>query len=101
MRATYEASIKVSIESVAESVISVYNLHNNKFRKISEDTANYELFVAFNGPEIGEADEVLRQALNLHFSQTRGGWNFATQMFQTSGVVVEKKLKLKNKLNIY
>ena len=101
MRATYEASLKVSIESVAESVISVYNLHNNKFRKISEDTANDELFVAFNGPEIGEADEVLRQALNLHFGQTRGGWNFATKMFRTSGVVVEKKLKLKNKLNIY
>ena len=29
LKATYEASIKVSIESVAESVISVYNLHNN------------------------------------------------------------------------
>ena len=101
MRATYEASIKVSVESVAESVISIYNLHNNKHRKISEETANDELFVAYNGPEIGEADEVLRKALNLHFSQTKRGWNFSTQLFRTSGLVVGKKLKEKNKLNIY
>ena len=90
MRATYEASVKLSVESVAESVISVYNLHNNQLRKLNEDTANDELFVAYNGPEIGEADEVLRQALNLHFSKTRGGWNFSTQLFKTAGVVVEK-----------
>ena len=101
MRATYEASVKLSVESVAESVISVYNLHNNQLRKLNEDTANDELFVAYNGPEIGEADEVLRQALNLHFSKTRGGWNFSTQLFKTAGVVVEKKLREKNKLNIY
>ena len=95
MRATYEASVKLSVESVAESVISVYNLHNNQLRKLNEDTANDELFVAYNGPEIGEADEVLRQALNLHFSKTRGGWNFSTQLFKTAGVVVEKKLREK------
>ena len=29
MRATYEASVKLNVESVAESVISVYKLHNN------------------------------------------------------------------------
>ena len=34
LRATYEASIKLSVESVAESVISVYNLHNSKVRPI-------------------------------------------------------------------
>ena len=72
MRATYEASVKLSVESVAESVISVYNLHNNQLRKLNEDTANDELFVAYNGPEIGEADEVLRQALNLHFRKQEG-----------------------------
>ena len=70
MRATYEACIKMSVESVAESVISIYNLHNSKIRNMKEDTANNEMFVAFNGPEIGEADEVLREALNLHFSQS-------------------------------
>ena len=70
-------------------------------RKLDEDTANDELFAAYNGPEIGEADEVLRQSLNLHFGKTSSGWNIATKMFRTSRVVVEQKFKEKNKLNIY
>ena len=44
---------------------------------------------------------MLRTALNLHFSKTRGGWNNAIKLFKTAGVVVEKNLKDKNKLNIY
>ena len=62
MRATYEACVKRSVESVAESVISVYNQHNCKIRNIGEQNANDELFVAYNGPEIGEVEEVLRDA---------------------------------------
>ena len=45
---------------VAESVISVYNVHNNKLWNIGEDKANDEMCIAFNGPEIGEADRVLK-----------------------------------------
>ena len=71
MRATYEACVKISVESVAESVISVYNQHNSKIRNIGEENANDELCIAYNGPEIGEADEVLRDALDLHFSKSR------------------------------
>ena len=33
MRATYEVSLKVSVESVDKSVISINNLHINKHRK--------------------------------------------------------------------
>ena len=32
MRATYEACIKISVESVAESIIYIYNQHNRKIR---------------------------------------------------------------------
>jgi hypothetical protein len=28
-----------------------------------------DIFIAYNGPEIGEADEVLRDALDFHFSK--------------------------------
>ena len=42
LRATYEACIKISVESVAESVLSVYNSHNSKIRPISEDNVNDE-----------------------------------------------------------
>ena len=59
MRSCYEAAIKISVESVGESVISVYNKHNNKWRPISEDNINDELFVALNGPELGEAEGII------------------------------------------
>ena len=102
LRATYEASIKLSVESVAESVISVYNLHNSKVRNIGEETANDELFIAFNGPEIGEADETLAAALDLHFAKNNGQWHFTTNtLFKTSGPTVQKMLQKKNKLSIY
>ena len=102
MRATYEASIKLSVESVAEYVISIYNLHNSKIRNIKEDTANDELFIVYNGPEIGEADKVLMEALDLHFSKSRDGWHFTTNtVFKTSCPTVDKILKRKNKMDIY
>lgn len=102
LRATYEASVKLSVESIAESVISIYNLHNSKIRKIGEKTANDELFIAVNGPEIGEADNTLEAALNLHFSKNNGQWNFITNtVFKTCGPTVQNKLNEKNKLNIY
>ena len=102
LRATYEASIKLSVESVAESVISVYNLHNSKVRNIGEETANDELFIAVNGPEMGEADKTLKEALNLHFAKKHGHWNFTSNsVFKTSGLTVQKILEKRNKMNIY
>jgi hypothetical protein len=38
--------IKLSVESVAESMISKYNIHNNKFRCISKETAHLEMLEA-------------------------------------------------------
>ena len=55
------------VESIGESVISVYNKHNDKIRPLSKDNVNDELFVALNGPQLGEADEVLEKSLDLHF----------------------------------
>ena len=66
--------------------------------------ANDELFIAFiNGPEIGEANQTLEAALNLHFSTKQNGhWNFTTNtLFKTAGPTVQKKLEQKNKFNIY
>ena len=60
-----------------------------------------ELFVVYNGPEIGEAEDVLSEALDLHFKDSRG-WHFTTNnLFKSSGPTVTLILKRKNKLNIY
>ena len=41
-----------------------------------EETAGNELFVVYNGPEIGEAKE----ALGLHFENSHG-WHFTTNNY--------------------
>ena len=43
-----------------ESFISVYNLHN---RPINEETAEDEMTINLNGPEVGEVDEILKATL--------------------------------------
>ena len=61
-----------------------------------------KLFIPFNGPEVGEADNILKQALDLHFAKYGKGWHFSTNNpFKTSGATVSKVLNRKNKLNIY
>ena len=39
----------------------MYTLHNNQLRvrDIGEERANDGMFVVYNGPDIGEADDVL------------------------------------------
>ena len=59
--------IKLSVESVAESMISKYNIHNNELRCISEETSHLEMLVAYNGPEIEESDNLLGEGLTEHF----------------------------------
>ena len=101
MQATMAAVIKISVESIAESVISKYAIHNAKIRPIAYKTANDEMFIAVNGPEIGEADIVLTEALNLKFG--KGKWHFSVQqnLFRTSGPTVEKLLEKKSPFKIY
>ena len=81
---------------------SVYNQHNCKIRNIGEQNENDELFVAYIGPKIGEVEEVLRDALDLHFSKCRLGWHFtANTLFHSARPTEDKILKTKNRLNIY
>ena len=91
MQRTFVAAIKVSVEYIAETVISVYNRHNSDMRPLGEDQLNDVMFVAWNGPEVGEADTILKRALDLHFSGNRNGINFKmNNFFVTAGPTAEK-----------
>ena len=102
MQATLVGAIKISVESVAESVMSNYAIHNSKIRKLNDKTANNEMFIAVNGPEVGEADYLLSKALTSKFPGKQG-WHFSTRqhLFWSSGITVENILKKKSPLNIY
>ena len=88
MQAIYVGCIKLSVDSVAESMISKYNLHNNPLRSISEETAQDEMFISYNGPEFGESDKLLSEALTKHFKPK--AWHFANQnnLFENRNVAI-------------
>ena len=52
-------------------LLSLYILHNSLLRNIGEERANDEMFVAYNGPDIGEAEDVLKKALDEYFKCSR------------------------------
>jgi hypothetical protein len=85
------AILKLSVESVAESMISKYNLHNNAPRSISEENENDEMFLSYNGPKIGGSDGLLREGHTRHFNPK--GWHFVKQnhMFQNCRKNIKKK----------
>ena len=101
MNATAVAAIKMSVESIAESYISVYNIHNNDNRQIKEQTGEDEMMIHINGPEVGEADETLKAALDLHFKGNTWHFTVDKHLFRSSGITTEKNLKIKSKLPFY
>ena len=56
-----------------ESLIPNYNNHNSKIRRISDEIADFEMMIDYNGPEIGEADKLLMESLILHFKDKTKG----------------------------
>ena len=61
------------------------------------------MFMTWNGPEIGEYDEILKMALGLHFKNSKLGVHFKTNnLCNTSRPTeVSHNLKIKIKFNIY
>ena len=61
-------------------------------RPISGDTAEAEMMVHMNGPEIGEADNVLKTALDLHFEGNPWHLILAGKIIKTHGKAVTEIL---------
>ena len=55
--------VSFSVESNAESAISIYNIQNSDRRPIKEDSADNEMMICFNGPILSECDSIVRDAL--------------------------------------
>ena len=60
-----DVATSMSVESVGESWVSIYEAHSNKHRPISNDRAEREVCVAVNGPLLQHADPVIRAALKV------------------------------------
>ena len=72
------SAVKVSVESVVESLVSRYENHFDASRQLDEDHALEEMFIAENGPNIVHADKLLISAMNRYWKDQSkdGGWHF-------------------------
>ena len=66
-----DAATCMSVESVFESCVSVYEAHSNKHRPISNDRAEQEICLAVNGPLLQHADVVIRAALREMYKDSK------------------------------
>lgn len=72
------AAVKVSVESVVETLVSRYESHFNKTRSLKEENAIDEMMIAENGPTIFKANSVLSAAMNDYWKSNSktGKWHF-------------------------
>ena len=71
------ASTAISVESIVESVVSIYENRQSKTRTLSEDSSNQEMQIGINGPSLAKSDNVLEKALNNYFkAHKQGKWHF-------------------------
>ena len=60
------AAIKGSTESVLESSVSIFERHFHKGGHMKEETMAKEMEVAMNGPELVEADGLLKESMERY-----------------------------------
>ena len=81
--------------------MSLFLVHNNKLRPFEETTAEAEMMIHMNGPEIGEVDNVLKSALDLHFEGKPWHFLLTENIFKTQGKTVQEVLSRKSSLPFY
>lgn len=71
-------AVKVSVESVVETLVSRYESHFNKNRNLDETNAMDEMLIVENGPTIFQANSVLKTAMNHYWKENskNGNWHF-------------------------
>ena len=72
------AAVTISLESIIESFVSVYENRNNKKRNITEERAHHEMSIAINGPELANADNVIKASMSSYWRNYahKSNWHF-------------------------
>ena len=60
------AYVAISVEFIVESIVSMYENRQTKFRNLGEDRANHEMQIGCNGPNLAK-DRLLEKAMNSYF----------------------------------
>ena len=90
------AATTMSVESVVESWVSIYEGHSNKHRPISNDRAEMEVSLAVNGPLLQHADKLIKKAIKEMFKDVKDvnnrGGHFVRRMDNIADYSVSKSV---------
>ena len=72
------ACVKVSVESIVESLVSRYEKHFDSSRQPTKQHSLDEIIIAENEPLLHHADEILERAMNQYWrvANRNGKWHF-------------------------
>ena len=72
------ASVKFSVESVVELLVSTYENHFDQSRTLGEDMACCEMEIAINGPNLAHCTEIIKDAMDRYWrrEKSKTSWHF-------------------------
>ena len=100
MHAVCVAALSYGVESVVESIVSVYEHRFSQTRNVHENTAEDEMEIKINGPFPTDSDPIIITALNKYFSKGKKStaWHFLRESSLFSFCTDSSTLRrLKNK----
>ena len=94
LQAICVAAVKFSVESVLESLISIYEHHYRDNRPLDDVSAAEEFQIAVNGPSLAHYDGVVFSAMSQYWRKKKtASWNFIRQLFTGEPSSVVKRLR--------
>lgn len=93
------AAIKMSVESIIESHVSVYELMFPKHRTVSEIKANNSMMIKLNGPNLAHCITIVKNSLDKYF-KSHNDCHFTVKSqdikssFQVSKVIDKKQCEI-------
>ena len=72
------AAVKISVESVVESLVSQYTNHLTSTRQGTDEShALEEMIISENGPLLQHADGIIEEAMTAYWNSKKvSGWHF-------------------------
>ena len=82
-------ALKTHVESVAESMGSIIDMHSDKRRGLDVKVVGEEAMIHWNGTPLHTADDLLGSALDKHFGGKKN-WHFITRANKPESIVVSQ-----------
>ena len=80
---------KTHAESVAESMGNCIDIYSDKKRGLDITTVGQETYIKWNGPPVYHAEEIGKEALDIHFNG-RSNWKFVSKSGRTESIFVSR-----------